>query len=185
MIILEKNKLFAMLPSVDEVLGNEDIKLILSEYPRSLVLYCIRESINEIRKVILNLDDDKNNIIIDINEIIDNTIRKVKNEYSLSIKKVINGTGVVLHTNLGRSLLSDTIKEEVWQCASRYSNLEYNIESGERGSRYTHLVETIKKLTKAEDVLVVNNNAAAVLLVLSTLSKGNEVIVSRGELVEV
>ena len=93
--------------------------------------------------------------------------------------------GTVIHTNLGRSLLSESLKDELWQSASRYSNLEYDIDKGERGSRYTHLTETIKRLTGAEDVLVVNNNAAAVLLVLSTMAKGGEAIVSRGELVEV
>ncbi len=97
----------------------------------------------------------------------------------------LNATGTVIHTNLGRSLLSESLKDELWQSASRYSNLEYDIDKGERGSRYTHLTETIKRLTGAEDVLVVNNNAAAVLLVLSTMAKGGEAIVSRGELVEV
>ncbi|MGL5328595.1 MAG: L-seryl-tRNA(Sec) selenium transferase, partial [Peptostreptococcaceae bacterium] len=174
-----------MLPSVDEILESKNIKAILKEYPRSLIVECIRESINEKRKIIINLSDTDELIDISKEEIIDNTIKKMNIKNSLSLKKVINGTGVVLHTNLGRSLLSESIKEEVWQSASRYSNLEYDIENGERGSRYVHLVEIIKKLTKAEDVLVVNNNAAAVLLVLNTLAKDKEVIVSRGELVEV
>src|SRR3712207_9028988 len=90
------------------------------------------------------------------------------------------------YTTLFRSsLLSESVKDELWSVASRYSNLEYNIDLGKRGSRYDHLTNMIKRLTGAEDVLVVNNNAAAVMLVLSTMAKGGQAIVSRGELVEV
>lgn len=182
---MDKKKLFAMLPSVDEVLGNEKVKKILEEYPRTLVLDSIREAIDEKRKLIINLDDSEKEIKIKFEDIIEDSINKIKLNYHLSLKKVINGTGVILHTNLGRSLLSESIKDELWESASRYSNLEYNIDTGERGSRYVHLVDIIKRLTGAEDVLVVNNNAAAVLLALNTLAKDGEVIVSRGELVEV
>lgn len=186
MIILNKKDLFSSLPSVDELLGNNMIKEILLEYPRSLVLEAIRSTIDLKRERIKQLDNE--NIVdfkIDFNEIIKDSINLTKTNYSLSLKKVINGTGIVIHTNLGRSLLSDNIKDELWNSASRYSNLEYNLEEGQRGSRYIHLVNIIKKLTGAEDVLVVNNNAAAVLLVLNTLAREGEVIVSRGELVEV
>ena len=182
---MDKKKLFAMLPSVDEVLGNEKVKKILEEYPRTLVLESIREAIDAKRKLIINLDDGEKEIKIKFEDIIEDSITKIKLNYHLSLKKVINGTGVILHTNLGRSLLSESIKDELWESASRYSNLEYNIDTGERGSRYVHLVDIIKRLTGAEDVLVVNNNAAAVLLALNTLAKDGEVIVSRGELVEV
>lgn len=183
---MNKRKLFAMLPSVDEVLGDKRIIDVLNEYPRSLVLESVRQIIDLKRKEIINLDEDgKEKLNIEFNDIIEGSLNKIRINYSLSLKKVINATGTVIHTNLGRSLLSETIKEELWNSASRYSNLEYNLEKGERGSRYSHLTETIKRLTKAEDVLVVNNNAAAVLLVLNTLAKDKEAIVSRGELVEV
>ena len=178
-------EILSKLPSVDEVLGNKNISEILNEYPRNLVLECIRESIDLKRKFILSKTDDLSNLDINVDSIVDGTINRVRLKYELSLKKVINGTGVVIHTNLGRSLLSESIKDEVLNAAFRYSNLEYDIENGERGSRYSHLTETIKKLTNAEDVLIVNNNAAAVLLVLSTLAKNKEAIVSRGELVEV
>ncbi len=182
---MDKKKLFAMLPSVDEVLGNEKIKNIIETYPRALVLDSIREIIDEKRKLIISLDEKSEITNINLKNIIEQSIERVVLNYSLSLEKVINGTGVILHTNLGRSLLSESIKEDIWKIASRYSNLEYNIDNGKRGSRYTHLVQMIKKLTKAEDVLVVNNNAAAVLLILNTLAKDGEAIVSRGELVEV
>ncbi|MEF9990764.1 MAG: L-seryl-tRNA(Sec) selenium transferase [Romboutsia sp.] len=175
-----------MLPSVDEVLGDARIIEVEDEYPRSLILESIREVIDMKRKLIINLKEDKfNSFKIDLDEIIENSINQVRMNYSLSLKKVINATGTVIHTNLGRSLLSDKIKDDLWDSASRYSNLEYDLDNGERGSRYTHLTNTIKRLTGAEDVLVVNNNAAAVLLVLSSMAKGGEAIVSRGELVEV
>lgn len=175
-----------MLPSVDEVLGNENIIKALEKYPRNLVLDSIRESIDIKRKYIINLNEDSiNNFNIKLEDIIEDSLQRIIINYSLSLKKVINATGTVIHTNLGRSLLSESIKEELWNLSSRYSNLEYDLEKGERGSRYTHLTQMIKKLTNAEDVLVVNNNAAAVLLALSTIAKDREAIVSRGELVEV
>ncbi|MGL5506421.1 MAG: L-seryl-tRNA(Sec) selenium transferase, partial [Paraclostridium sp.] len=182
---MNKRELFAQLPSVDEMLNNKDIIAILNEYPRNIVIEAIRESIEEKRRAIVGLQDDFTKFKISIEEIVKSILNKCNFKYALSLKKVINATGTVIHTNLGRSLLSESIKDELWESASRYSNLEYDLDKGERGSRYTHLTETIKRLTGAEDVLVVNNNAAAVLLVLSTMAKGGEAIVSRGELVEV
>lgn len=186
MIYLSKRELFAMLPSVDEVLGEEKIIDLLEKYPRNLVLESVRDAIDSKRKNILNLKEDEiGNFKVENFEIVEKSIDNTFKNYSLSLKKVINATGTVIHTNLGRSLLSEKIKDEVWDAASRYSNLEYDLEKGERGSRYSHLTKMIKRLTGAEDVLVVNNNAAAVLLVLNTLAKDGEAIVSRGELVEV
>ena len=183
---MNKRDLFAQLPSVDEVLNNNKIIDILNEYPRNIVIECIREAIEEKRRCIIELKEENfNEFKVSLDEIVTNIVNKCNLKYSLSLKKIINATGTVIHTNLGRSLLSESLKDELWQSASRYSNLEYDIDKGERGSRYTHLTETIKRLTGAEDVLVVNNNAAAVLLVLSTMAKGGEAIVSRGELVEV
>ncbi len=182
---MDKRKLFSKLPSVDEVLGDSKIVNIISEYPRDLVIEGIREAIDVNRKSIINLKENIHDFDISIDDIVNDTICRVRLKYELSLKKVINATGVVIHTNLGRSLLSESIKNEVLNTAFRYSNLEYDIDKGERGSRYSHLTETIKRITNAEDVLVVNNNAAAVLLVLSTLAKSKEAIVSRGELVEV
>ncbi|OPJ55576.1 L-seryl-tRNA(Sec) selenium transferase [Alkalithermobacter paradoxus] len=183
---MDKKQLFSQLPSVDQILNNDNIITLLEEYPRVIVLESIRESIDVQRKKILSLDDkDIKDFYINEDKMIHEIKDSTKAKYSLSLRKVINGTGVVIHTNLGRSLISDKIKDEVWGIASRYSNLEYDLNLGERGSRYSHLENIIKRITNAEDVLVVNNNAAAVLLVLSTLCKDKEAIVSRGELVEV
>lgn len=185
--MLNKKELFKMLPSVDEVLSQKEIENLIEKYPRSIVLESIREVIDMNRKsiVAINTEEEAEKFSLTIEKVIEETEKKVRDNYALSLKKVINGTGTVLHTNLGRSLISEKIKDEIWTAASRYSNLEYDLEKGERGSRYVHLTEMIKRLTGAEDVLVVNNNAAAVMLVLSTMAKGGEAIVSRGELVEV
>ena len=184
---MNKKELFKMLPSVDEVLSQKEIEKLIEKYPRSIVLESIREVIDINRKTIVAIktEEEAEKFSLTMEKVIEETEKKARDNYALSLKKVINGTGTVLHTNLGRSLISETIKDEIWTAASRYSNLEYDLEKGERGSRYVHLTDMIKRLTGAEDVLVVNNNAAAVMLVLSTMAKGGEAIVSRGELVEV
>ncbi|SHG88811.1 L-seryl-tRNA(Sec) selenium transferase [Tepidibacter thalassicus] len=183
---MNKKSLFSQLPSVEEILNNKKIMGLIEKYSRNLIVDTIRDCIDDVRKRIISLKDcEIDTFYIDYDKLIENIIKNLESVYSLSLKKVINATGVVIHTNLGRSLLSDSIKEDVWKIASRYTNLEYDLELGQRGSRYSHLEDIIKKLTGAESVLVVNNNAAAVLLVLSTLANGKEVIVSRGELVEI
>ena len=183
---MNKGKILSKLPSVDKVLSNYKIEDLLNNYPRQLVLESIREIIELKRKEIINLDEDSLSLF-DIKEetLVDDIINSTKNKFQLSIKRVINGTGIVIHTNLGRSKLSPKVKEELIQIGFGYSNFEYNLSKGKRGSRYDHLVDIIKRWTGAEDVLIVNNNAAAVLLVLNTMAKDGEVVVSRGELVEV
>ena len=111
--------------------------------------------------------------------------RKIERLSAFSLKSVINATGVVIHTNLGRSVLSERVLDHVREISCGYSNLEYDIEKGQRGKRYTHVKRLLNELTGAEDSLIVNNNAAAVFVCLTALAKGKEVIVSRGELVEI
>ena len=120
-----------------------------------------------------------------MDEIVQKLCLEVKNKDKLSLRRIVNATGTILHTNLGRSLLSERVKENLTEIAFNYSNLEFNIDEKKRGSRYSHLIDIIKRLTDAEDVLVVNNNAAAVMLTLNTLTQGKEIVVSRGELVEI
>jgi L-seryl-tRNA(Ser) seleniumtransferase len=112
-------------------------------------------------------------------------VRAATRAGAFSLKPVVNATGIVLHTNLGRALLSDLARDRVAAVAAAYSNLELDLASKERGSRYSHVEALLRRLTGAEEALVVNNNAAAVLLALETLAHGKEVVVSRGELIEI
>ncbi len=180
----EKN-LFTLIPKVDEILDKNSIKELLNYIPRKTVLDSIRMEIEEIRGKIKGKILSEEEIINEI-ENIDFKIKKradEKNAYKL--KRVVNATGVVIHTNLGRSLINKKIMDNVKEIAINYSNLEYDLETGSRGSRYSHLEEIIAEITGGEAAMVVNNNAAAVILVLSTMAKDKEVIVSRGELVEI
>ena len=167
---MKKREAFAKLPSVDSILSNNNIKNLLDNYPRELILESIRDVIESKRQEIIRIKEDE--------------VETFDIEEDILIDD-INATGIVIHTNLGRSKLSPNVQSELIDIAFGYSNLEYNLENGKRGSRYDHLVQIIKRLTGAEDALIVNNNAAAVLLVLNTIAKDGEVIVSRGELVEV
>ncbi|QUH20518.1 L-seryl-tRNA(Sec) selenium transferase [Alkaliphilus sp. B6464] len=183
---MSKGKILSTLPSVDELLNHKEILTLVQEVPRRVVVNEIRSSIENYRKKILQIDETSlNTFKIDIEEIIYNIISNSHKFMRMNLREVINGTGTVLHTNLGRSLLSNTIKDEIWDVASGYSTLEIDVSTGKRGSRYSHVTEIIRFLTGAEDALVVNNNAAAVMLVLGTMAKNKEVIVSRGELVEI
>lgn len=177
----EKQKLLSILPSVDEILKSKQGMEWLSTYPRRYVLQAIRETIDSRRKEIIggiDIDFSEEVMLADI----ENMTEKLS---SYSLRALINATGVVIHTNLGRSILSKRALENIKQVSESYSNLEYDIKEGKRGKRYTHIKRILREVTDAEDALVVNNNAAAVLLCLNTLSKGKEVIVSRGELVEI
>ncbi len=169
------------LPSVDEMLKGPDGRNWLSLYPRRFVLKGIREHIESLRSAIRkggSPETDPASISRGIECLIQGYVAP-------SLRAAINATGVVLHTNLGRAPLSEAALKGVVEISKGYSNLEYNLEEGKRGKRYAHLRELIKEITGAPDATVVNNNAAAVLLALSSLAKGKEVIVSRGELVEI
>lgn len=177
----ENQKLLATLPSVDEILKSNQGAELLNVYPKRYVIQAIRKAIDMRRKEILkgkSVDLSEEMLTADIEVI-------VKRLSSFSLIPLINATGVVIHTNLGRSLLSRSAVENIRIVSESYSNLEYDIEEGKRGKRYTHVKRILREVTGAEDALVVNNNAAAVMLCLNTIAKGKEVIVSRGELVEI
>jgi len=177
----ERQKLLSHLPSVDKILKSEQGEQWLKTYPRGYVLQAIREMIDLKRKDIME------GLTSDLSE--EYMIAEIENKLdvlsSYSLKPLINATGVVIHTNLGRSILCEKALENITHISGSYSNLEYDVEEGKRGKRYSHLKRILKEVTGAEDALVVNNNAAAVLLCLNTLAEGKEVIVSRGELVEI
>lgn len=182
--MLDRKELFRSLPKVDDILEKERIKEALEYIPREIVMESIRNSLENLRDDISN-SITKEELYKKIDNISQIVIKKSKNKINPKLKKVINATGTVIHTNLGRSLISKDIMERTVEIASNYSNLEYDLEEGKRGSRYSHIEDIICRITKAEASLVVNNNAAAVMLILNTLAKDKEVIVSRGELVEI
>ncbi|MBF0988005.1 MAG: L-seryl-tRNA(Sec) selenium transferase [Clostridiales bacterium] len=176
--------LYKMIPKVDQILDNELIKILLEENSKNLVMESIHEELDSIRSKISNGCDEK--IISNkIENLIENIRENLMNKKIFSLRNVVNASGVVIHTNLGRSVLNDEIFENIKKVSIGYSNLEYDLKKGERGSRYSHLSEIIRKITGAEDCMVVNNNAAAVMLILSTMAKGKNVITSRSELVEI
>jgi L-seryl-tRNA(Ser) seleniumtransferase len=167
--------LFRRIPKVDK------LQKQLPDIPKKISDVVIREVLDEIRKGI------KEGKIKEINEdeIIEKIRRRCEEILSPSIVNVINATGITVHTNLGRSLIDPEIFDYGKKLSTHYCNLEYDLEKGKRGDRYHHSAKHLSFLFGCEDALVVNNNAAAVFLILNTFAKDKEVIVSRGELVEI
>lgn len=170
------------IPKVDRVLEWPEIAALRSEHDRPELLNAIRTVLEQTRA-----DARQEGFTtVGLNEnITSRIVAELHNRATPSLRPVVNGTGVVVHTNLGRSPLADEAECAIHTVSAGYSNLEFDLASGERGSRYVHVESLICELTGAEAALVVNNNAAAVILALSTLAQGREVIVSRGELVEI
>ena len=164
------------LPSVNALLEREDIRALLATAPRSVVVDAVRESIDAARTAATVPADD---------QWLPAVSSRLAAAQRPSLRPVINATGVVLHTNLGRAPLARVAIEAMQRAALGYTNLEYDVDRGARGSRYTHCVSLLRELTGAEDALVVNNNAAALVLALNALARGREAVISRGELVEI
>ncbi|NLJ98922.1 MAG: L-seryl-tRNA(Sec) selenium transferase [Tissierellia bacterium] len=183
---MSKNKnLYTLIPKVDELLENANIQELLNSMPRKIVVDSIREEIDILRKDIRKLSLDEEQIIERNNRLYEMVMDRANKKNSYKLRRVVNATGTVIHTNIGRSLINEEIMDNVKEIATNYSNLEYDLEKGERGSRYSHLEDILVEITGGEAAMVVNNNAAAVMLVLSTMAKDSEVIVSRGELIEI
>ena len=170
------------IPKIDEVLQNQRLVLFYGTTPRSVIVESVRETIDNLRKEILSGNTeglDNEEALMD--EIVDSIIAKKKK----TLRRVINATGVVLHTNLGRAQLSKAAAQAVMDIADNYSTLEYDLKKGTRGSRQDIVENIVKKVTGAEAAMVGNNNAAATMIVLASMARGKEVVVSRGELVEI
>jgi L-seryl-tRNA(Ser) seleniumtransferase len=176
------NGILRSIPKVDDILKHESWKRFVGKYPEGTAKDALRECLDELRAFV---KEGKATAIPSMNELIDAAEKQVIALMSPGLKRVINGTGVVIHTNLGRSVLAKPAIEAIMNAASHYTNLEYDIRKGLRGDRYEHCTSILKRLTGAEGALVVNNNAGAVFLILNTIAEGKEVIVSRGELVEI
>lgn len=172
------------LPAIEKLLHEEQIIGLEGQVPRSVILKAARETVDDLRARIKDgepLDQDAVSAEHIAARIRDLALRM--NEPSL--KNVINATGVVLHTGLGRAVLPQAARDALARIASGHSNLELDLESGGRGSRRTHYADLLADITGAEAAFAVNNNAAAVLLALNTIARGREVIISRGQLVEI
>ena len=178
----KNQELLRKLPKIDEMLQDEHLIFFTEIMPRQVVVETLREVIDMVRREII---DGRREEIPAVEELAGLVKQRVFEEQGKSLRRVINATGVVLHTNLGRANLSRRACESVLEAAGYYSNLEYDIKKGSRGSRYDHVEQLIRKITGAQAAMVVNNNAAATMLCLSALARGKEVITSRGELVEI
>lgn len=176
-----KQNLLRTLPKVDKIIESLSERDFFKDKPYQEIYDAVNEGINFFRKGILN--DSITSYTIE--EIENKIIESLSKNLEYHFKRVINGTGTVLHTNLGRALFSKELLNHLSTSLCGYNNLEFDLSSGKRGSRYSHVEELIAKVTGAEAALVVNNNAAAVMLCLNEFSKNTEVIISRGELVEV
>ncbi len=171
---------FRKIPGVDKVLAEERLRPLLNTYPHDLLVKLIRQHLEQERAAVA---DGKK--VSSLTRIVGAVYNQVKSFEMPSLRPVINATGVILHTNLGRAPLSPEATTAMATVATGYSNLEFNLENGTRGSRQVHVEALLCQLTGAEAALVVNNNASAVLLGLSALAKRKEVIVSRGQAVEI
>lgn len=181
---MNKEEYFKKISKVDIILEDNKIKSAIDKYSYDVVLDSIQNVTSALREFIKNSDDEVK-INNQLNSLIDDVINLSENISSSNMKSVINATGTILHTNLGRAVLSKKHISKAIDIISGYCNLEYNLEKGERGERYSHFEKLLCKITGAEAAMAVNNNASSVLLILCALANKGEAIVSRGELIEI
>lgn len=177
------NKHLRQLPSVDALLRTESARALIERFSRVAVADGVRQQLQQVRQQLLA--GSKNPPPFSHGSFFDEIARQLQVQWQNNLRRVINATGIVIHTNLGRAPLAAVALEAIKEVALGYSNLEFDVNSGQRGSRYAHVEQLTTQLTGAQAMLVVNNNAGAILLALSTLAKGAEVVISRGELVEI
>jgi L-seryl-tRNA(Ser) seleniumtransferase len=181
----EKQKLLRSLPGVDRLLAAAQKEPHFEDISKQILVRAIREIVEDLRYRILNDPDPISQKIPSQQALLQDVAHRVDQLQRFNLQRIINAAGVVVHTNLGRSCLAPAAVEHLVTIAANYSNLEFNLELGRRGSRYSAVQDLLCELSGAEAALVVNNNAAAVLLCLDTITKSKEVIISRGELVEI
>jgi L-seryl-tRNA(Ser) seleniumtransferase len=168
------------LPSVDKLLQEKAVQALAEAYSHELAVEAARETLESARQAIL-----EGNPCPPVGQLAEMTVTNLNRRLQPTLRPVINATGVIIHTNLGRAPLSEETRAAMEKAARGYSNLEYDLEAGKRGSRYIHAEELLCRLTGAEAALVVNNNAGAVLLTLTALGQGREAIISRSQLIEI
>jgi L-seryl-tRNA(Ser) seleniumtransferase len=180
-----QNALLRRLPSVDEMLLRPRILALCNTVERSYAVATVREVLSQVRRDIISEQMPADATAVSPEALEERIVHTVESELAPSLRPVINASGVILHTNLGRAPLISSVIDELRQTATQYSNLEYDLGAGARGKRDVHLSRLIERMTGAESAIVVNNCAAAVLVTLAALARGGEVIVSRGELIEI
>ncbi len=174
------------LPKIDEIILLLEKQDIYSLAPRDIVIATCRTVVQNLRdKIIEAKEKDLPKFSLDLASAVGKVERLIKGLYRYNLRRIVNATGVILHTNLGRAPLCPEALQRIMEVGKGYSNLEFDLAKGERGQRYDHVSQLICALTGSEDALIVNNNAAAILLVLNTLAEKKEAIVSRGELIEI
>lgn len=181
---MNKNLLYRSIPKVDILLENDEIKAGMEYYGRDIVVDAIRAELEDLRTFIGKCESEEE-AKERIADLVEHILMRAEKVLQPNMKKVINATGTILHTNLGRAPISQEHMKHIAEIATGYSNLEYNLNAGRRGERYSHFEELLCQITGAEAAMAVNNNAAAVMLILSSIAKGGEVVVSRGELIEI
>lgn len=182
MLSSEQKQRLRQLPSVNRLLQDERLRQWSEKTSHQWVSNGVSHYLDKLRRQLL---EGQAIAIPSEDQLIEEIIQDLQKRRRANLRRVINGTGVVLHTNLGRARIAEAACQAMLEVAKHFNNLEYNLEEGRRGSRYEHVEALLCQLTGAEAALVVNNNAAAVFLVLRELARGKEVIVSRGELVEI
>ena len=182
-----KNPYLRSLPAVDLLLQESTLIKLAETVPRKILLKAAQEIIESYRRKIIDASSEKElkQLVIESSVLAEKAAIKAEKDYDSKFKYLINATGTIIHTNLGRAPLASHAVKAVTAVSGGYSNLELSLKTGRRGSRLDHIEELICSLTGAESAMVVNNNAAAVFLVLSTFASNGEVIVSRGQLVEI
>lgn len=180
---MERQAYFREIPRVDALLSEPEMVALSRQYGRGFVLDVTRRELDRLRETVQTGEEEE------IREALDHfrerLLERIRLEGRMPLQRVYNGTGILLHTNLGRAPLGEPQIRAALAAMEGYSDLEYDLEEGKRGKRSSHFAETVKRVTGAEAAVAVNNNAAAVMLTLTALAQGKEVIVSRGELIEI
>ena len=179
--LMDTNTRLRALPKTDEVLASPEIVRAASKLPYAVVIDAVRAALDDVRTRILAGEE----VEPDLEAVSRDALARTALAMRPSLRRVINATGIIVHTNLGRSVLAEAAIKAVVDVASGYNTLEYDVEEGERGSRHAHVESLLCKLTGAEAAFAVNNNAAAVMMTIAAFARGKEAIVSRGQLVEI
>lgn len=178
----DRRQLLKHLPKVDRVIDDPRLRVLLSVHPRALVVDEVRQHLEEVRRAVLT---DPDAVCPSYDELVAALVARASFHLLPTVRRCVNAAGIILHTALGRAPLAESARSALVDAVTGYATLQLDLETGKRGDRHAHVESLLRRLTGAEAAIVVNNNAAATLLLLNTLAEGKEVVISRGELVEI